>query len=105
MKRSLIVLLLFASSATLLDIPFSAQPPFKAPPPAFTDPGRRTKLAGAFPEIDRIVGEFVTRNHIPGAAWGIVIDGEVAHVGVTGYRDLDDEVAGHAAIRSFASRR
>jgi CubicO group peptidase (beta-lactamase class C family) len=89
MKRSLIVLLLFAPSATLLDIPLSAQPPFKAPPPAFTDSGRRTKLAGAFPDIDRIVGEFVTSNHIPGAAWGIVIDGEVAHVGVTGYRDLE----------------
>ena len=89
MKRSRAVLLLFVSSSTILNIPLSAQPPFKAPPPAFTDPQRRTKLATAFPEIDRIVGEFATRNHIPGAAWGIVIDGDLAHVGLTGYRDLD----------------
>ena len=89
MKRSLAVLLLLVSSSTILNIPLSAQPPFKAQPPAFTDPQRRTKLAGAFPEVDRIVGEFAMRNHIPGAAWGIVIDGELAHVGATGYRDLD----------------
>ena len=28
------------------------------------------------------------RTHLPGAAWGIVIDGELAHVGVAGQRDL-----------------
>lgn len=26
--------------------------------------------------------------HIPGAAWGVVIDGELAHLGVTGLRDV-----------------
>ena len=26
--------------------------------------------------------------HAPGAAWGIVIDGELAHLGVTGVRDV-----------------
>jgi CubicO group peptidase (beta-lactamase class C family) len=89
MKRSLVLFALLALCATVLNRPLSAQPPFKAPPPTFTDQARRTKLAGAFPDVDRIVSEFATRNHIPGAAWGIVIDGELAHVGVTGYRDLD----------------
>jgi CubicO group peptidase (beta-lactamase class C family) len=28
------------------------------------------------------------RTHVPGAAWGIVIDGELVHLGVAGYRDL-----------------
>ena len=28
------------------------------------------------------------RTHVPGAAWGIVIDGELAHVGVAGVRDV-----------------
>jgi CubicO group peptidase (beta-lactamase class C family) len=58
------------------------------PPAAFTDPDRRTKLAAAFPEIDRMVGEFMTRSRVPGAAWGIVIDGELAHIGVAGFREL-----------------
>jgi CubicO group peptidase (beta-lactamase class C family) len=61
---------------------------FKAPPAHFADADRRARLAQAFPEIDRIVREFATRARVPGAAWGIVIDGELAHTGVTGYRDV-----------------
>ncbi len=58
------------------------------PPAAFGDPERRKKLATAFPEIDRVIAAFMARAHVPGAAWGIVIDGELAHVGVSGFRDL-----------------
>jgi CubicO group peptidase (beta-lactamase class C family) len=61
---------------------------FKAPPPQFADPARREKLARAFPEIDRLFRDYAASNNIPGAAWGIVIDGELAHTGVLGYRDL-----------------
>ena len=61
---------------------------FKAPPPRFTDPQRRARLAAAFPEIDALFREFATRAHVPGAAWGIVIDGELAHFGTAGLRDL-----------------
>ena len=32
--------------------------------------------------------EYAEREHIPGAVWGIIIDGKLAHVGVTGYRDV-----------------
>ena len=63
-------------------------PTFKTPPPRFADPARREKLAQAFPDIDRIMTDFVARAHVPGAAWGIVVDGELAHSGTTGYRDL-----------------
>jgi CubicO group peptidase (beta-lactamase class C family) len=61
---------------------------FKAPPARFTDPDRRAKLAKAFPEIDRLFQDYAAANHVPGAAWGIVIDGELAHSGVTGYRHI-----------------
>ncbi len=46
------------------------------------------KLKTAFAEIDRLFQTFATEGHVPGAAWGIVIDGELAHVGATGVRDL-----------------
>jgi CubicO group peptidase (beta-lactamase class C family) len=49
---------------------------------------QRAQLAGAFADIDRLFRDFATQSHVPGAAWGIVIDGELAHVGVTGLRDL-----------------
>jgi CubicO group peptidase (beta-lactamase class C family) len=61
---------------------------FKAPVPRFTDPDRRAKLEKAFPEIDRLFKTYATDAHVPGAAWGVIIDGELAHTGVTGYRDV-----------------
>jgi CubicO group peptidase (beta-lactamase class C family) len=66
---------------------------YKAPPPRFTDPDRRAKLEKAFSEIDRIAEEFAIANHVPGAAWGVVIDGELAHAGVIGYRDVPAKAA------------
>jgi CubicO group peptidase (beta-lactamase class C family) len=63
-----------------------AQP--SAPPARFTDPQRAARLAQAFPNIDRAFAAYAERQHIPGAIWGIVIDGRLAHVGVTGYRDV-----------------
>jgi CubicO group peptidase (beta-lactamase class C family) len=58
-------------------------------PAAFSDPDRRAKLGTAFPDIDRSVTAFMKRTHVPGAAWGVIIDGELAHIGVAGYRELE----------------
>lgn len=85
------VLLLLATAFTQPSVRITAQSaPSQAahPPGAFSDPERRAKLATAFPEIDRLVAAFMERTHVPGAAWGIVIDGELAHLGVAGYREL-----------------
>jgi CubicO group peptidase (beta-lactamase class C family) len=65
-----------------------APPTFKAPPPQFADAGRREVLARAYPEIDRLFRQFAADQHVPGAAWGVIVDGELVHTGVTGYRDL-----------------
>ena len=72
-------------TASLLAVLLSAA---QAAPPRFTDPDRRTKLAGAYGDVDKIFGDFAARAHVPGAAWGIVIDGELAHPGATGFRDV-----------------
>ncbi|HUF24865.1 MAG TPA: serine hydrolase domain-containing protein, partial [Vicinamibacterales bacterium] len=69
----------------------SAQTPSRIaphPPAVFTDPDRRAKLATAFQDIDRLVTAFMAERRVPGAAWGLVIDGELAHVGVAGHREL-----------------
>jgi CubicO group peptidase (beta-lactamase class C family) len=55
---------------------------------SFADPAREAKLRAAYPAVDRIMKEFTTREHVPGAAWAIVMDGKVAHMGVTGLRDV-----------------
>ena len=56
--------------------------------PGFTRPDRVAKLTSTFPAIDSVFRAYTTREHIPGAVWGIVIDGRLAHVGVSGYRDV-----------------
>ncbi|MFO7695251.1 MAG: serine hydrolase domain-containing protein [Vicinamibacterales bacterium] len=53
----------------------------------FTDPQRASKLESAFPEIDRLFRAFAGRSRVPGIAYGILIDGRLAHAGAAGYRD------------------
>lgn len=57
------------------------------PAAQFTDPSRSAKLQAAFPAVDQLFREFAAEEKIPGMAWGVVIDGQLAHVGVTGVRD------------------
>ncbi|MBX3145428.1 MAG: beta-lactamase family protein [Gemmatimonadales bacterium] len=68
----------------------SAQPDASslAPPPSFTDPDRVAKLSQAFPAIDRLMRDFAQRSRVPGIAYGIVIDGQLAHRGTAGFREL-----------------
>lgn len=59
-----------------------------APPPAFTDANRAARLASAYPDIDRLMAAFAERSNVPGIAYGIVVDGKLAHVGVSGLREV-----------------
>ena len=54
------------------------------------------RLADAFTEVDRLVQEFMAQGHVPGAAWGVIVDGKLAHTGTAGFRDLDSR----APVRS-----
>jgi CubicO group peptidase (beta-lactamase class C family) len=58
------------------------------PPARFADPDRRARLERAFPDIDRLFEKYAADSHVPGAAWGIIVDGQLVHTGVTGYRDV-----------------
>jgi CubicO group peptidase (beta-lactamase class C family) len=55
---------------------------------AFADPDRRAKMARAFGAIDELFADFARRQNVPGAAWGIIVDGQLAHSGVYGLRDV-----------------
>ncbi len=59
-----------------------------APPARFTDPDRLKKLSAAFPEIDRVMHDFAERAHVPGIAYGIIVDGRLVHAGTSGLRDI-----------------
>ncbi len=75
----------------IIAAPAAAQPSrlsSKAPPPAFTDANRVTKLATAYPEIDRLMRAFAEQAQVPGIAYGLIVDGKLAHIGVAGLRDV-----------------
>ena len=57
------------------------------PPPQFADPERARKLAAAFPEIEKLFTAWAERRRMPGAVFGIVIDGELAWVKTAGVQD------------------
>ncbi len=90
---SLLVVLILGAAQTTGEPSAQAAPAFKAPAPRFADAGRRAKLAAAFPAVDTIFREFAAKNHVPGAAWGIVVDGELAHFGSTGVLNLETKNA------------
>jgi len=48
----------------------------------------RAKLPAAFAEVDRLLRDYATQAHAPGAAWGIIVNGQLAHTGTTGFRDV-----------------
>jgi CubicO group peptidase (beta-lactamase class C family) len=58
----------------------------RTPPARFADPDRATKLARAFPEIDKAFLNFAP--NVPGVAWGVIVDGVLMHAGATGVRDV-----------------
>jgi CubicO group peptidase (beta-lactamase class C family) len=61
------------------------------PVPTFADPQRKQKLAAAFPEIEKLFLAYVQRANMPGAAMGIIIDGELVWMKATGVRETTDK--------------
>jgi CubicO group peptidase (beta-lactamase class C family) len=45
-------------------------------------------LAAAFADVDRLLTQFVTDRRVPGAAWGVIVDGQLSHVTTRGLRDV-----------------
>jgi CubicO group peptidase (beta-lactamase class C family) len=84
---------LFTGLLTALPALAAAQPVVAArpefPTPAFADPHRATRLAAAFPEVERIFREHAERAHVPGYAFGILVDGRLVFAGAGGLADLE----------------
>ena len=64
-----------ASSLMLASVPLEAQPV--------------TGAADSFAATDRLFEEYCLDAHVPGLAYGIVVDGRLVHVGTFGVQDLE----------------
>ena len=73
--------ILRTSAIALLAAGLLAATPLAEQPPA-------PALTAAFADVDRLFNDFMSERHVPGAAWGVVVDGQLAHVGVAGLRDV-----------------
>ncbi|HEY1550797.1 MAG TPA: serine hydrolase domain-containing protein [Kofleriaceae bacterium] len=82
--------------------PATTTPPPPAPPaPAaqrfanvdlgyrFDDPDRKAKLTAAAQQLDAAIADEMTREHVPGLALGIVVDGELVFAKGYGVADVD----------------
>lgn len=58
-------------------------------PAVFTDPARLEKIKQTFPVIDKLYKEHAAKNHFPGIAFGVVVDGQLVFAGNDGYTDID----------------
>lgn len=52
-------------------------------------PGAAPGLAAGFADVDRLLAEYMAQRHVPGAAWGVIVDGQVAHISARGLRDVE----------------
>ena len=67
-------------------------------PPVFTDGDRNKKIAAAFPAVEKIYRDYALKNHFPGLAFGIVVDGQLVYSGSMGYTDLSQ----HQPVNSLS---
>src|SRR6187401_2023638 len=61
-------------------------------PATFTDAGRMEKIMQSFPIIDKIFKDYATENHLPGVAYGLVVDGKLVYKGNIGYTDIEKKI-------------
>lgn len=78
-----------ASAFALASASAQSSPAYpQAPAHLFADSARLARLTAALPEIDRLMAAFAERAKVPGIAYGVIVDGTVIHIGVSGLRDV-----------------
>ena len=70
-----------ASTAGLIDSSYQAS--------TLPDSTRESRIRNTFPVIDRLFREHAEKNHLPGTAFGLVVDGQLVFTGNYGYTDLE----------------
>jgi CubicO group peptidase (beta-lactamase class C family) len=83
-RPPLLVLVVIACAST-----DAAPGPADYSPARFTDPARVEKLQSAFPAIDSLFSAFARNSHVPGIAYGVLVDGKLVHARTAGLRDVE----------------
>ena len=86
MKYSLFLLPLLFFQLVHAQTPVPAVTTYQ--PPTFADADRLAKLTATFPLVEKLFREQAAKNHYPGTAFGIVLDGQLVYSGAFGYTDV-----------------
>ncbi len=60
--------------------------------PVFEDEGRLQRMQSLFPVIEQLYASYAAKNHFPGYAFGIMLDGKLVYKGSGGYIDLEKKI-------------
>ncbi len=94
MITGLLLILLFGSmsSSNTAFAPADIETDTTTLPNSRSDSERLQKIRSLAPFIDKIFTEHAKQNHIPGLAYGIVVDGKLVIAGNYGYTDIDKKI-------------
>lgn len=84
--------LVFSLFTSAQQKPIIANPNANYQPPVFTDNNRLRKIELFFPLVEKIYREYAERNHFPGYAFGVMLDGKLVYSGAGGYTDIDKKI-------------
>lgn len=84
-NRNLLLLLLLICSSSFI---VYGQQALTYKPPVFADNNRLQKIETTYKLVDSLFKAYAEKNHYPGMAFGLVIDGSLVHSGAFGYTDI-----------------
>jgi CubicO group peptidase (beta-lactamase class C family) len=61
-------------------------------PAAFTDPDRADKVRATAPAVEQMFREYAEGRHMPGFAYGVVLDGELVYSGAFGLANIERQM-------------
>lgn len=61
-------------------------------PAVFTDADRMNKIAATFTVVEKLLKDYAIDNHLPGLAFGIVVDGKLVFKSNYGYTDIEKKI-------------
>lgn len=65
--------------------------------PASADPERLARVQAVLPEIDKMYTDLAAREHLPGLAYGVILDGKLVHVRALGLANVEDNIPATSA--------
>lgn len=61
-------------------------------PPTFTDSSRREQVETVLPAIDKLFADVAAEKHIPGIAYGVMLDGKMVHARTIGWANIEKKI-------------